>query len=72
LVLHEVPSFHSNYSIGEVVRKFKSLAAWELFKSFLGLGTELWGGEFWTDKYYAATVGERQLDSCRKIRQEPR
>jgi putative transposase len=20
---------------------------------------ELWGGEFWTDGYYAATIGER-------------
>jgi len=46
------------YSIGEVVRKFKSLTARELFKRFPRLKKELWGGEFWTDGYYPATVGE--------------
>jgi Transposase and inactivated derivatives len=57
--IHVLCSFHPKYSIGEVVRKFKSITARELFKKFLWLKEELWGGEFWSDGYYVATVGER-------------
>ena len=56
--IHILCSFHPKYSIGEVVRKFKSLTARELFKRFIWLRKELWGGEFWSDGYYVATVGE--------------
>ena len=57
--IHILCSFHPKYSIGEVVRKFKSITARELFKKFRWLKEELWGGEFWSEGYYAATVGER-------------
>ena len=57
--VHILCSFHPKYSIGEVVRKFKSITARELFKRFVWLKKELWGGELWSDGYYAATVGER-------------
>lgn len=57
--VHILCSFHPKYSIGEVVRKFKSITARELFKRFAWLKKDLWGGEFWSDGYYAATVGER-------------
>ena len=57
--IHILCSFHPKYSIGEVVRKFKSITARELFKKYRWLKKELWGGEFWSDGYYAATVGER-------------
>lgn len=57
--IHILCSFHPKYSIGEVVRKFKSITARELFTKFPWLRKELWGGEFWSDGYYAATVGER-------------
>jgi putative transposase len=56
--IHLLCSFHPKYSIGETVRKFKSITARELFKKFAWLKKELWGGEFWSDGYYAATVGE--------------
>ena len=55
--IHILCSFHPKYSIGEVVRKFKSISARELFKSYPELRRELWGGEFWSDGYYVATVG---------------
>ena len=55
--IHLLVSFHPKYSLGEVVRKLKSLTARELFKTLPELRKELWGGEFWTDGYYAATVG---------------
>ena len=56
--IHILCSFHPKYSIGETVRKFKSITARELFKAFPRLRQELWGGEFWSAGYYAATVGE--------------
>ena len=56
--IHILCSFHPKYSIGETVRKFKSIIARELFREFPLLRKELWGGEFWSDGYYAATVGE--------------
>ncbi len=37
---------------------FKSITAVELFKHRPDLKKELWGGEFWSDGYYLATVGE--------------
>jgi putative transposase len=57
--IHILCSFHPKYSIDEVVRKFKSITARELFAKFGWLKKELWGGEFWSDGYYVATVGER-------------
>ena len=55
--IHILISFHPKYSIGEIVRILKSLTARELFKDLPDLKKELWGGEFWTDGYYASTVG---------------
>lgn len=56
--IHILCSFHPKYSIGEVVRKVKSITARELFKSYPDLKKNLWGGEFWSDGYYVGTVGE--------------
>ncbi len=57
--IHILCSFHPKYSISEVVRKFKSITAREIFKLHPEIKKDLWGGEFWSDGYYAATVGER-------------
>ena len=57
--IHILCSFHPKYSIGQVVRLFKSITARELFKKHPEMKKELWGGEFWTDGYYVATVGEK-------------
>ena len=57
--IHLLCSFHPKYSIGDVVRLFKSITARELFKKYPEVKKELWGGEFWSDGYYVATVGER-------------
>ena len=56
--IHLLCNFHPKYSIGQVVRVFKSVSARELFKQFPMLKKDLWGGEFWSDGYYVATVGE--------------
>ena len=35
----------------------KSLSAREIFKHCPEVKKKLWGGEFWTDGYFASTVG---------------
>ena len=55
--IHLLVSFHPKYNIVQIVRIFKSITARELFTSHPELKKELWGGEFWSDGYYASTVG---------------
>jgi putative transposase len=57
--IHVLCSAHPKYAPGQLVRVMKSITAREVFKRFPKLRKELWGGEFWTDGYYVATVGER-------------
>ena len=47
------------YSPSRVVQIVKSLTAREQFAKFPEIKKELWGGEFWTDGYYIATVSGR-------------
>ncbi len=48
------------YKGGDIVRIFTSITVRrELFKQWPQLRKDLWGGEFWSDGYYLATVGER-------------
>lgn len=57
--VHLLCSAHPKMSPGSIVGMFKSLTARRLFVMFPDLKRELWGGEFWSDGYYIATVGER-------------
>jgi len=55
--VHLLVSFHPKYSLGQVVRLFKSLTAKHVFQAHPALKRDLWGGQFWSDGYYAATIG---------------
>jgi len=57
--IHLLCGAQPKISPGEIVPVFKSMTARELFQRYPQLKRELWGGEFWSDGYYAATVGER-------------
>ena len=57
--IHILCSFHPKYGGSEIVGKFKSINARELFKRFPELRKDLWGGEFWSDGYYINTISER-------------
>jgi len=46
------------YSITKIVTMIKSLTAREIFKRCPQVKKKLWGGEFWTDGYFASTVGK--------------
>ena len=57
--IHLLCSAHPKLAPGRIVQKFKSITAREIFRRRPSVKKELWGGEFWTDGYYVATVGER-------------
>ena len=57
--IHLLCGAHPKYAPGQVVRIFKSITAREIFRRHPSIKRDLWGGEFWTDGYYVATVGER-------------
>ena len=46
------------YSVTKIVTLIKSLSAREIFKRCPQVKKLLWGGEFWTDGYFASTVGK--------------
>ncbi|NHB97021.1 IS200/IS605 family transposase [Photorhabdus stackebrandtii] len=46
------------YSVTKIVTLIKSLTAREIFKRCPQVKKKLWGGEFWTDGYFARTVGK--------------
>ena len=46
------------YSVTKLVTMIKSLTAREIFRRCPHVKKQLWGGEFWTDGYFASTVGK--------------
>src|SRR4051794_11125301 len=46
------------YSVTKIVTMIKSITAREIFKRNPQVKKELWGGEFWSDGYFASTVGK--------------
>ena len=57
--IHLLCGAHPKMAPGRIVQIFKSITAREVFRRRPSLKKELWGGEFWSDGYYVATVGER-------------
>ena len=57
--IHLLCSAHPKIAPGRIVQIFKSITAREIFRRKPKVKEELWGGEFWTDGYYVATVSER-------------
>ena len=78
LLVQSVP----RYSPTEIVRTIKSITAKRVFAECPEVKKKLWGGEFWSDGYYVATVSEHgneqvianyvknQGDEYRKIHRE--
>ena len=57
--IHLLCGAHPKMAPGRIVQIFKSITAREIFRRKPAVKRVLWGGEFWTDGYYVATVGER-------------
>jgi REP element-mobilizing transposase RayT len=51
------------YSVSRIVQMLKSLTAREMFKRCPHVKKQLWGGEFWSDGYFASTVGKHGDES---------
>jgi len=51
--------FPPRYSISKVVEIMKSISSSMVFREFPWLKEFLWGGELWSDGYFARTVGEK-------------
>jgi REP element-mobilizing transposase RayT len=58
-LIQSIPS----YSVTKIVTMLKSLTAREVFKRCPQIKKTLWGGEFWTDGYFATTVGRHGNES---------
>ena len=46
------------YSVTKIVTMIKSITAREIFRRCPDVKKQLWGGELWTDGYFAGTVGK--------------
>lgn len=46
------------YSVTKIVTMLKSLTAREIFRRCPEVKERMWGGELWTDGYFATTVGK--------------
>ena len=46
------------YSVTKIVTMIKSISAREVFRRCPKVKKLLWGGEMWTDGYYAGTLGK--------------
>jgi putative transposase len=76
--IHLLCGAHPKIAIGRIVQIFKSITAREIFKRKPAVKKDLWGGEFWSDGYYAGTAGEhgdwksveRYIESQGKVKEE--
>ena len=46
------------YSVTKIVTMIKSLTAREIFRECPHVKKQLWGGEFWSEGYFASSVGK--------------
>jgi REP element-mobilizing transposase RayT len=46
------------YGVTKIVTMIKSITAKEIFRMVPAVKKQLWGGEFWSDGYFASTVGK--------------
>ena len=46
------------YAVTKIVTMIKRITAREIFRRCPQVKKKLWGGEFWTDGYFASTVGK--------------
>ena len=56
--VHFLMSAAPKFSPSVIIQTIKSIIAREMFKKHPDLRKELWGGQFWTDGFFVATVLE--------------
>jgi len=61
-LVQSVPS----YSATKIITMIKSLTARQIFQRVPSVKKKMWGGEFWTDGYFVATVGQHSTEEVIK------
>ena len=61
--IHFLVQSTPTHSPSEIVKIIKSITARQIFAECPQVKKQLWGGEFWTDGYFVATVGKNQNES---------
>jgi REP element-mobilizing transposase RayT len=56
--IHMLVQSVPKYSVTKIVTMIKSITAREVFKQNPDVKKKLWGGEFWSDGYFANTVSK--------------
>ena len=56
--VHFLMSAAPKFSPSVIIQTIKSIIAREMFKKHPDLRKKLWGGQFWTEGFFVATVGE--------------
>ncbi len=46
------------YNVTKIVTMIKSFTAREIFRRVTHVKKQVWGGEFWSGRYFASTVGK--------------
>ena len=54
------------YTVTKLVTIIKSITAREIFRICPHVKKQLWGGEFWSDGYFASTVGKHGSENMIK------
>lgn len=52
-----------NYAVFQIVKIIKSISARQIFVECPQVKKNLWGGQFWSDGYFASTVGKNQNET---------
>src|SRR5882757_9322082 len=60
------------YSVKKIVQVIKSITAREVFQRCPQVKKRLWGGEFWSDGYFASTVGKHGDEAKMQRLRRPR
>ena len=55
-----------NYSPSQIIKIVKSITARQIFEECPEVKKWLWGGRFWTDGYFVATVGKNTNENVIK------
>ena len=66
--VHIFMSIPPKYSVGQMVRILKSINAKEIFHRYPEVKRELWSGEFWENRYFVWTGGDKVAsDTIKKV-----
>lgn len=64
--VHFLVQSTSGYSPAKIIKIIKSITARQIFAECPQVKKQLWGGQFWSDGYFIASVGKNQNEKVIK------